>query len=153
MAHHYMYVGSTSVRTSVARTRGHVVRVWPKKFLALGILFPGLWAQKFNPLHPPLISQKNFFTWHKCRILLEKGKTWSSRIRTEYVEKGRLKMETFNIKHSQRNLASKQLRIRVDIQIHLFVMMRLLKDETNKKGAGWQHYSGYCFQNTSFCKY
>ena len=76
---------------------------------------------------PPLTFTDDIFSETKWWILLElKGETRSSRSSREYVEKDRLKMLTYNIKHSQRNLASKQLWIRVDIQINLSCFQRTL---------------------------
>ena len=92
----------------------------PVPLSSLGILY-----NRHISLHPS--PSQMIFSQTKWWILLElKGETRSSRSSREYVEKDRLKMLTYNIKHSQRNLASKQLWIRVDIQINLSCFQRTL---------------------------
>ena len=73
--------------------------------------------QHLQPLPPfHLFSQMSFNICPIANINVDPA--WMKRrIR---VQKSRLKMVTYNIKHSQRNLAQKQLWILVEIQIHLF---------------------------------
>ena len=73
--------------------------------------------QHLQPLPPfHLFSQMSFNICPIANINVDPA--WMKRrIR---VQKSRLKMVTYNIKHSQRNLARKQLWILVEIQIHLF---------------------------------